>query len=464
MTPTLEPYPKMKDSSIDWLDEMPSHWEACRVCHRMTPRKRPVDPDEISEEQIFHYSIPNVQRFGGGGIESGSSIDSTKILVDRTLLLVSKLNPRKSSIALAMPDQQLTTLASGEFVALEPRDCLGSFAQYLYESEPVRQDLSSRVASATKSHQRCSPEDIIKLRAPFPPLPEQTAIARFLDQMDHRIQKYIRAKEKLIALLDEYKQALIHQAVTGQIDVRTGKPYGDYKESGVEWLGRIPGHWETCRLRTVMTEVTTGSRGWSSFAADQGPLFLRIANLSRGSLRLRFDDVVRLKLPDTSEAIRTRVEPGDILLSVTAYIGSVGIASSELGEAYVSQHVARCKPKSGALPLWLGYVLLSKLGQTHGQLSLYGGTKDGLSLDDVKNYPILLPPMQEQRDIVRWVERKINLATKATEHANAQLERVREYRAPPNRRCRDRQARRSRSDERAAGTRFTCGRTAGGVA
>ena len=71
---------------------------------------------------------------------------------------------------------------------------------------------------------------------PSPPVREQTAIARFLDHMDRRIQKYIRAKEKLIALLDEYKQALIHQAVTGQIDVRTGEPYPEYKESGVEWL------------------------------------------------------------------------------------------------------------------------------------------------------------------------------------------------------------------------------------
>ena len=70
-----------------------------------------------------------------------------------------------------------------------------------------------------------------------PPLPEQTAIVRFLDHADRRIRRYIRAKQKLIALLEEQKQAIIHQAVTGQIDVRTGQPYPSYKPSGVEWLG-----------------------------------------------------------------------------------------------------------------------------------------------------------------------------------------------------------------------------------
>ena len=71
-------------------------------------------------------------------------------------------------------------------------------------------------------------------------LTEQAAIARFLDHADRRIRRYIRAKEKLIALLEEQKQAIIHQAVTGRVNVRTGRPYPAYKPSGVEWLGDVP--------------------------------------------------------------------------------------------------------------------------------------------------------------------------------------------------------------------------------
>src|SRR5690606_10610158 len=84
-------------------------------------------------------------------------------------------------------------------------------------------------------------------RVPHPPLPEQTAIVRFLDYMDRRIRRYLRVKQRLIKLLEEYKQVLIHQAVTGQMDVRTGEPYPAYKDSGVEWLGQVPEHWEVKR-------------------------------------------------------------------------------------------------------------------------------------------------------------------------------------------------------------------------
>ena len=174
--------------------------------------------------------------------------------------------------------------------------------------------------------------------------------------------------------------------------------------------------------------VTTGSRGWASYASDTGPLFIRVANLSRGSLRLRFDDLVRLDLPITSEAGRTRIEAGDLLLSVTAYIGSVGVAPEGFEEAYVSQHVARCRPLPGMHARWLGYVLLSTVGQTHGQMSLYGGTKDGLSLDDVKNYPILLPPQHEQEPAVRWIEGGLSGLVKIGDGAKRQIELVREYR------------------------------------
>ena len=196
----------------------------------------------------------------------------------------------------------------------------------------------------------------------------------------------------------------------------------------MEWLGEVPAHWELCRLKNVVSQVTTGSRGWSSYASETGPLFIRVANLSRGSLQLRFKDVVRLNLPNTSEASRTRIKAGDLLVSVTAYIGSIGLAPEAFEEAYVSQHVARCEPLSGPSPKWLGYVLLSSMGQTHGQMSLYGGTKDGLSLDDVKNYPILLPPRREQDRLVQWIERQSSLIGEQGDCLKRQVDLLREYR------------------------------------
>jgi type I restriction enzyme S subunit len=135
-------------------------------------------------------------------------------------------------------------------------------------------------------------------------------------------------------------------------------------------------------------------------------LFVRIANLSRTGLHLRFEDVVRLALPasELGEAARTRIEAGDLLISITAYIGSVAVVPDDVGEAYVSQHVASCRLVDDVNRRWIGYVLLSPVGQAHGTLSMYGGTKQGLSLDDVKNYIILLPPREMQNALVTWID------------------------------------------------------------
>ena len=271
--------------------------------------------------------------------------------------------------------------------------------------------------------------DLKYVTVAMPSLLEQAAIVRFLDHADRRIRRYIRAKQKLIALLEEQKQVLIHDAVTGRIDVGTGRPYSAYKPCGVLGLAEVPKDWKLCRLRNVVSVVTTGSRGWSSYASDTGPLFIRVANLSRGSLELRFHDEMRLDLPSISEAGRTRIEPGDLLVSVTAYIGSVGVAPKSFEEAYVSQHVARCQPLPDMHARWLGYVLLSTVGQNHGQMSLYGGTKDGLALDDVKNYPILLPPRHVQDQAVRWIEGKLSALVKIGESTKREIAMVGEYRA-----------------------------------
>jgi type I restriction enzyme S subunit len=200
---------------------------------------------------------------------------------------------------------------------------------------------------------------------------------RFLDAHGALVARLIRAKQQVIKLLEEQKQAIIHRAVTRGLDAS-----GRLKPSNVPWFGDVPQHWEVVRLRNLVSHVTSGSRGWSRYASDAGPLFIRIGNLTRSSIDIQLEDIVRLNLPKAvlGETERTRIQPDDILLSITAYIGAVAVVPRGLGEAYVSQHVACCRLRKGmANPKWLGYVLLSPVGQIHGTLCMYGGTKQGLS-------------------------------------------------------------------------------------
>ena len=423
----LSPYPDYKPSGVEWLGDVPAHWEIPRLGALLQERGETNSNGNIEEVLSVLRDRGVIPYSEKGNLGNKKSEDITRYKIVRPDdIVVNCMNVIIGSVGLS----RYTGCLSPVYYVLTRRS-EHDHPRYLnayFQTKPFQESLV-RIGNGILAHRMRIPMELLK-REPFPrpPTEEQTAIVRFLDYADRRIRRYIRAKQKLIALLEEQKQAIIHQAVTGQIDVRTGQPYPAYKPSGVEWLGDVPTHWERCRLRNVVSEVTTGSRGWSSYASDSGPLFVRVANLNRGSLQLRFDDVIRLDLPETSEATRTRIDPGDILVSVTAYIGSVGVAPNDFEEAYVSQHVARCKPLPESSSPWLGYVLLSTVGQTHGQMSLYGGTKDGLSLADVKNYPILLPPRCEQDQIVRCIERELTSLTNKEDRTNQQVDLLHEYR------------------------------------
>ena len=183
--------------------------------------------------------------------------------------------------------------------------------------------------------------------------------------------------------------------------------YPAYKDSGVEWLGQVPEHWSVITLKRDLDFLTSGSRGWAANYADEGALFLRIGNLSRNDPSLDLADIQRVEVPDGAEAERTRVRPGDVLFSITAYLGSVAVIPSGLETAYVSQHIALARLAGRVLlPPWVGYVTLSNAGQAYPAIQGYGGTKIQLSLDDVAGLLMTAPPLAEQQRIVDFLDRE----------------------------------------------------------
>ena len=402
----LQPYPAMRPLAASWIDHSPTHWRVLRLKALLTRNESGVWGREAESNGVVVLRSTEQTVSGEWDITAPAKRELTVSEYRSCQLKEGDLVVTKSSGSALHIGK--TSIVTKDIAALNC--CFSNFTQRL------------RVKSDTM------PRFVWYLLNGKVGREQLDYLSDTTTHADRRIQRYIRAKERLIELLEEQKQAIIHQAVTGQINVRTGQPYPAYKDSSVGWLGPIPVHWERCRLRNVVSEVTTGSRGWSSYAADEGPLFVRVANLSRGSLELRFDDIVRLDLPSTSEASRTRIRENDLLLSVTAYIGAVGVVPLGFEEAYVSQHVARCKPLRRVHAKWLGYVLLSSIGQTHGQMCLYGGTKDGLSLEDVRNYPILIPPRDEQDRLVRWIDRELALLTIMGDQTDKQIDLLHEYR------------------------------------
>ena len=419
MTARLKPYARYKSSGIPWIGSVPDHWEMMPNRALMTLRKDVVGERShcftllsLTKQGVI---IRDLERAEG---KFPASFDTYQIVEPGNLIFcLFDIDETPRTVGLSKHHGMITA-AYSRFVCVD--NTMQQYLLLLYLAFDSQKSLKPLYSGLRKT---IPISRFMSAKVAVPPPPEQAAVVRYLDHADSRIQRYISTKERLIELLIEQKQAIINQAVTRGLN-----PSVPLKPSGVDWLGDVPAHWKRCRLRNVVSEVTTGSRGWSSYASDTGPLFIRVANLSRGSLELRSDDVVRLNLPKTSEIARTRIRAGDLLVSVTAYIGSVGIAPEGFEEAYVSQHVARCQPRPGLSSQWLGYVLLSTVGQTHGQISLYGGTKDGLSLTDVKNYQILLPPSTEQTAIVEYLDKATADIDASIGRVRRQIELMQEYR------------------------------------
>jgi type I restriction enzyme S subunit len=260
----------------------------------------------------------------------------------------------------------------------------------------------------------------------LPPLGEQETIAAFLDWKTGQIEALIARKKELLEKLKEKRLAVITQAVTRGLD--PAAPLGD---SGVPWLGQVPTHWQMKRLRYCAGLVTSGSRGWAEFFADSGCLFLRITNLDRESIDLKLNDLQRVEPPEGAEGSRALTSAGDLLISITAELGSVAVVPENLEPAYVSQHLALVRIDSGEIdPAWIAYAVFSHSGKSQLLTAGYGGTKIQLSLSDIKDLVFCHPRTRhEQQSILVKIRLETGRINQLIALALAAVDRLTEYRA-----------------------------------
>lgn len=164
--------------------------------------------------------------------------------------------------------------------------------------------------------------------------------------------------------------------------------------------GQLPETWRVIALGDVCSLVTSGSRGWAEFYAEEGPGFVRAQNIRFGKLRL--DDLAHVKPPANSEGGRTQLARGDLLVVITgAGVTNPALLDVDLGEAYVSQHVGLVRPIVDSLSPWFLVCLMAEAGG-RGELleRAYGAGKPGLNLDNLRSLTVPLPPLAEQRRIV----------------------------------------------------------------
>ena len=234
--------------------------------------------------------------------------------------------------------------------------------------------------------------DIERVAIPRPTLPEQRKIAAILSAVDDAIEK----TRAVIDQVQVVKRGLMQELLTRGLPGRHTR----FKQTEI---GEIPEDWDVVSLADSGAKVTSGSRGWAKNYSNAGALFLRITNLARNTVRLQLGDTRRVALPQgTAESRRTRVQAGDLVISITADLGMVGVIPEGIGEAYVNQHLALVRlPNCQLRPEFAGYFLATGTSLNRFNRLNDSGAKAGLNLPTILKLTVPLPPRDEQDTILR---------------------------------------------------------------
>ncbi|MCT0211995.1 restriction endonuclease subunit S [Synechococcus sp. CS-1326] len=422
MISDLKPYPKMKDTGLPWVDQVPSHWKL--VPNRALLSKRKV----LVGDRHTGYRLLSLTKAGvivrdissGRGKFSADMGTSQEVREGDLVFCLFDVPETPRTVGLSKHHGMIT----GAYTVFECKDNqLARFLEAFYIAMDDRKLLSPLYSGLRNT---IPPPVLLGQKTPLPPVPEQAAIVRFLDHADRKMRRYIRAKQKLIKLLEEQKQAIIHRAVTRGLD-----PNVPLKPSGVEWLGDVPEHWKVAKLGRFI-ELTTGfpfrSDGFTQDAEDIR--LLRGVNISPG--KIRWTDVVRWPLSEGDKFSAFDLQVGDIVLGMDRPIIQRGTRIARVNEpdvpALLLQRVARIRPLRELHGDYLSLLLAGKSFADYLTPIFTGVSVPHLSPEQIKSLRFTLPPSDEQSQIVRWAAEHTKKTTAAITIAENEIILLREYR------------------------------------
>ena len=413
------PYSAYKPSGVPWLGDVPEHWDVRRfkVFYREVDERSTTGSEELMSVSHKTGVTPrkrNVTMFLAESNVGYKVCQPGDIVINTMWAYMAALG--------VAWQKGLVSPSYGVYRPL-PRSILNpDYIDRLLRTEEYRTAYLARSTGITDSRLRLYPEQFLGIPLLCPPLVEQDAIVRYLDYADRRIRRYVSAKRKLIALLEEEKQAAINQAVTRGLD-----PNVRLKPSGVEWLGHVPAHWKVVQLGRIGV-FSKGSGGTKDDEVPEGTPCVRYGDLY--TTHKFFINQTRSYISPAKASTYTPINRGEVLFPTSGEtIEEIGKSAVNLMKTQVlcGGDLIIFSPTIPMEPKFLGYALDCPDAQTQKSLMGRGITIMHIYSSQLKYLWLPLPPLDEQAFIVESLDKTTARIDTAIACAHRQIELLEEY-------------------------------------
>lgn len=401
-------YPTYKDSGIEWLGQIPTHWELTRISSVLT---------EVKDlNTSLRFSHPSQFKFGDiilkpdVNIEDVSSL-SKCIIFRKDDILINGLNLNYDFVTQRIARANYTGIITSAYIAVRVRNNLSSkYVTYLFKALDSRKVFNGL---GTGIRLTLTYKELKKYYILLPPQEEQRQIVAYLDYKSNKINERICQRERELQTLSELKQAEIAAVVTRGLD-----PNVPMKESGIEWIGQIPAHWEIKYLSQIAEE---------HYISNKDVHHQNLLSLSYGRIVRKDINTTEGLLPASFDTYQV-IEKGNIILRLTDLQNDhkslrIGLVTEEgiITSAYIC-----IQSRRAVLPEYL-YLLLHSYDICKVFYGMGGGLRQSLSYADIKRIPIIIPAISEQVEIIKHINAKTKNIDIYMESLKKEIELLQEY-------------------------------------
>ncbi|EAI5944353.1 restriction endonuclease subunit S [Campylobacter jejuni] len=414
-----------KDSGIEWLGEIPQHWEVVKI--KFLAIFYTGDSIKDSEKHKYCFlnnSIPyistkdidintNVIDYNNGMFIEKNDANFKRAYTNSILLCLEGANAGKK---IAFLDKEVCFVNKLCCISSKTKKLNSKFLFYFLQSVFFKNVFIANIKGLIGG---ITTDQLGNFYMLFPPLKEQEQIANFLDEKCKKIANFIEKKEKLITLLKEQKQALINETITKGLDKNI-----NFKDSGIEWLGEIPQHWRIVKLKYVaFTNIGLVYTPDDIIEnPDEGYPVLRANNIQNG--KIDYQDLIYIKSKQIGK--KQIISSGDLLMCVRNGSENLLGKTAKIQDGYFSFGAFTAIIKSQFNDYFYWIFQTNMLRKSIASFSASNGIGQ-ISQDDIKNFIISFPPLKEQEQIAQFLDSEISKIDKIIEKTKKQIKLIKEY-------------------------------------